>query len=220
MDGLSGGRLPAVSTQGGAAPTERTAEEAWAARYAALRRRLHAGARWDDDAVAALRALWAAGLSTATIGRVLGVTKNVVAGRAFRLRLAGRPSPIVRPAEAEIAGGGSRPPREAPMAPRVTPVVSGPAPRVAPAVVAAAGIFPGGQVAAGAMPGGIADGAPQGAPSAAAPPPASLYRRCRFPLWGHKEAPDGRFCGATTVLGGSWCAACRRRVFTRKGKAA
>lgn|SRR5208282_4359663 len=41
-----------------------------------------------------LRRLWAEGVSTKQIGLAIGVTKNAVVGRAHRLRLGARPSPI------------------------------------------------------------------------------------------------------------------------------
>src|SRR5271165_3098824 len=51
---------------------------------------------WSDEVVARLRALWADGHSTAEIGRRLGVSKNAVVGKAHRLDLPARPSPIRR----------------------------------------------------------------------------------------------------------------------------
>lgn len=54
---------------------------------------------WTDDAVLRLRSLWDEGHSTAEIGRRLGVSKNAVIGKAHRLDLPGRPSPIGRPAD-------------------------------------------------------------------------------------------------------------------------
>ena len=49
---------------------------------------------WTDAAVTNLRRLWDEGHATAEIGRRLGVTKNAVVGKAHRLDLPGRPSPI------------------------------------------------------------------------------------------------------------------------------
>lgn len=49
---------------------------------------------WRDDAILRLRILWEEGRSTAEIGRQLGVSKNAVIGKAHRLKLAQRPSPI------------------------------------------------------------------------------------------------------------------------------
>ncbi len=51
---------------------------------------------WNEEAIGRLRALWADGLSTAEIGRRMGITKNAVVGKAHRLQLSSRPSPIRR----------------------------------------------------------------------------------------------------------------------------
>jgi GcrA cell cycle regulator len=52
---------------------------------------------WDDDQIAKLKWLWNQTdpqLSTSEIGRRLGMTKNAIVGRAHRLHLTGRVSPI------------------------------------------------------------------------------------------------------------------------------
>ncbi len=51
---------------------------------------------WDDETIRHLRDLWAQGLSTAEIGRRLSVSKNAIVGKAHRLDLDARPSPIRR----------------------------------------------------------------------------------------------------------------------------
>jgi GcrA cell cycle regulator len=51
---------------------------------------------WDDETIRNLRDLWAQGLSTAEIGRRLSVSKNAIVGKAHRLDLDARPSPIRR----------------------------------------------------------------------------------------------------------------------------
>ena len=51
---------------------------------------------WTDDVINRLKALWAEGHSTAEIGRRMGVSKNAVVGKAHRLSLEARPSPIRR----------------------------------------------------------------------------------------------------------------------------
>src|ERR1700722_16521920 len=51
---------------------------------------------WSEETIVHLRGLWAAGHSTAEIGRRLGVSKNAVVGKAHRLDLTARPSPIRR----------------------------------------------------------------------------------------------------------------------------
>jgi GcrA cell cycle regulator len=54
---------------------------------------------WNEETICRLRALWAEGHSTAEIGRRMGVSKNAVVGKAHRLNLASRPSPIRRDGE-------------------------------------------------------------------------------------------------------------------------
>ena len=66
---------------------------------------------WTDEQVEELKRLWDKGLTTGEIGKALGVSKNAVVGKAHRLGLNGRPSPIRRgeddatavPAEKESA---------------------------------------------------------------------------------------------------------------------
>jgi GcrA cell cycle regulator len=53
---------------------------------------------WDEETIRLLRDLWTQGLSTAEIGRRLGVSKNAIVGKAHRLELDARPSPIRRDA--------------------------------------------------------------------------------------------------------------------------
>ncbi|MDR3533861.1 MAG: GcrA family cell cycle regulator [Rhodopila sp.] len=51
---------------------------------------------WSEETIARLRELWSEGHSTAEIGRRLGVSKNAVVGKAHRIDLPARPSPIRR----------------------------------------------------------------------------------------------------------------------------
>ena len=53
---------------------------------------------WDENNVTKLRELWDQGLPTAQIGKLLGFTKNAVVGKAHRIGLERRPSPIRRTA--------------------------------------------------------------------------------------------------------------------------
>lgn len=83
---------------------------------------------WDGEAIKKLRALWAEGHSTAEIGRRMGTSKNAIAGKAHRLALPARPSPI-------RSGGGA-----SPRAPRQTLpslVVGRDLPRIQPGVAMA-----------------------------------------------------------------------------------
>jgi len=59
---------------------------------------------WDEEMIARLRQLWQEGHSTAEIGRRMSITKNAVVGKAHRLTLPPRPSPIRRDmAEGHVA---------------------------------------------------------------------------------------------------------------------
>lgn len=51
---------------------------------------------WTDEKIGKLKKLWSEGLTTGEIGKRLGVSKNAVVGKAHRLGLKGRPSPIKR----------------------------------------------------------------------------------------------------------------------------
>ena len=51
---------------------------------------------WTEERVDNLKRLWGAGHSASEIGQAIGVTKNAVIGKAHRLKLSGRPSPIQR----------------------------------------------------------------------------------------------------------------------------
>ena len=62
---------------------------------------------WTPERMEMLGRLWEEGLSTAEIGRQLGLTKNAVIGKAHRLGLKGRPSPVKAPPKPAAA---ARPP--------------------------------------------------------------------------------------------------------------
>ena len=62
---------------------------------------------WTEETISRLRSLWQEGHSTAEIGRRLSITKNAVVGKAHRLILPARPSPIRK----NTAEPGSQPAR-------------------------------------------------------------------------------------------------------------
>ncbi len=66
------------------------------------------GFGWNDHTVGVLRLLWAEGQSTAEIGRRLGTSRNSVIGKAARLDLPKRPSPIKRASSAAPQSGPRR----------------------------------------------------------------------------------------------------------------
>ena len=49
---------------------------------------------WTDEKIKQLKKLWDKGLTTAEIGKKLDISKNAVVGKAHRLGLQARPSPI------------------------------------------------------------------------------------------------------------------------------
>lgn len=56
---------------------------------------------WDAATVQRLRLLWDSGKTAGHIAKILGVTRNAVCGKADRLNLKARPSPIIRPPEGD-----------------------------------------------------------------------------------------------------------------------
>lgn len=146
---------------------------------------------WTDELIQRLRVFWAEGLSTAEIGRRLGVSKNAVVGKAHRLDLTARPSPIRwegasetsrrrnrRPTDVPKPDGPTLPPLSSasPLSPQVAaPPAPAPAAPVravtAPPPVAAAASVPAAPhpPSAPAQPAAVPQAA---APTPTAPPPA------------------------------------------------
>lgn len=73
---------------------------------------------WTEELIGRLRQLWDQGLPTAEIGRQLSISKNAVVGKAHRLKLPSRPSPIRNRSNAGEAGETAS--RKRVMSPRVT----------------------------------------------------------------------------------------------------
>ncbi|MXP63443.1 GcrA cell cycle regulator [Roseomonas sp. M0104] len=158
---------------------------------------------WTAEAIETLRALWAEGHSTAEIGRRMGISKNAVVGKAHRLNLAARPSPIRR----EEAGAAAPAPVAAPEpvaatpgpAPAPTPAAARPAPAPAPALST---LPPATQpVAARPLP-----------PRRPAAPPTAVVRpfqragsrSCCWPI-GEPGTPEFRFCTGEAIPGKPYC---------------
>lgn len=134
---------------------------------------------WTEERVAELMRLWEAGRSASEIGRLLGVSKNSVVGKAHRMKLKARPSPIKRGAAPQL-----RRPAAAPVA--------------KPAAVQAAPVAPK-QVEIRA-----AQRAP--APRAARPAVRAGGKgpNCLWPI-GDPGDQDFHFCGAPAVPGKPYC---------------
>ena len=159
---------------------------------------------WTDDKVSMLREFWGQGLSANQIAqRIGGVTRNAVIGKAHRLGLDGRPSPIK-------AGPPGSAPRTRPAAKRV------PVPRIRLKVALRRVLqdsTQGRTPASGRTPAaGQAIGATQGAVSAAqfGPSPALRYvvraggPACKWPNGDPGDA-DFHFCGAPAADGRPYC---------------
>jgi GcrA cell cycle regulator len=144
---------------------------------------------WNDDTIILLKALWEEGLSTAEIGRRMGISKNAVVGKAHRLDLPARPSPIRR-------GEG------APAAPRAPRRVSGPTlPPLATSVAVA--VKPAPQPRPPVQPAPR----PQSVlrPVAATRPAAAgRITACCWPI-GEPGTPTFRFCDADALAGKPYC---------------
>ncbi len=170
---------------------------------------------WTEETIQRLRAFWAEGVSTAEIGRRLGVSKNAVVGKAHRLELLARPSPIRWDSEAPRARRrGPAPPRAC--GPTLPPLPSLPARQVAaPPVVAApppprpAPVAPP-QPAAAPRPVVAPPPVRQVAPRLVTVPPSRAYGgrivTCCWPL-GEPGTPGFRFCDDSALQGKPYCEA-------------
>ena len=152
---------------------------------------------WTNERVEELKRLWGQGQTASRIADLLGgVTRNAVIGKAHRLGLRGRPSPIRR----EENGAISRP---AP-APRASVPASAKA--ELPAVE-------------------VARSAPMPAPAAshAAIQPKMTQggggRTCSWPV-GDPKQPGFHFCGGEAVPGRPYCASHCGMAYQRKAEAA
>ena len=188
---------------------------------------------WTDERIETLRKMWEGGLTATQIAEELGqgVSRNAVIGKAHRLGMKPRPSPVKPNApEAKAAAPAAVPveakPAATPPAPPPEPRVSAPAPAAAeekPAADAPARETP---ALRSVGPGGFLRQNPgeQAAPIAPSPPrrlvPAkpseaiagktSLLdlndRICKWPI-GHPGEPDFHFCGDKVNPGFPYCVA-------------
>lgn len=181
---------------------------------------------WTDEIIAQLKELWGEGLSTAEIGRRLSITKNAVVGKAHRLGLPPRPSPIRRDGKPKTTATEKAEKPATPTA-EAAPQQSAPGTHEAsPAPVTAT--QPAAQPAAPVARTSPAAATPAreevverkekapAAPKAAAKPkptfrsvsdPEPQKRRgpaCCWPI-GDPGTPGFRFCGATPLPGKPYC---------------
>jgi len=164
---------------------------------------------WADEVIIRLRELWSEGHSTAEIGRRLGVSKNAVVGKAHRLELPARPSPIRR--EGERLPSRSGPPRRlaGPTLPPLSSASLG-SPSLGSTSLGSTSLAPA-KPAAGLPPrqSVIIAPRPSASPPRVALPPAPPrpYGRvitCCWPL-GEPGTRSFRFCDAESVPGKPYC---------------
>ncbi len=161
---------------------------------------------WPDEIIIRLRELWSEGHSTAEIGRRLGVTKNAVVGKAHRLELPARPSPIRREGEGERPQQRSGPPRRF-AGPTLPPLTS---------TAILSGAMAGNTALASAQPAAPPPPRPTVAvsprpvpspPRVVMPPPPRPYGRvitCCWPI-GEPGTRSFRFCDLESVPGKPYC---------------
>jgi GcrA cell cycle regulator len=189
---------------------------------------------WTDERIDRLKSLWMQGMTASQIADELGgVSRNAVIGKAHRLGLQSRPSPVKPNEEEGVSTGEDVAPWDEPVAAQpaaAAPVADAPPAQPSPAAEAQPHIAPA-QPAQPAQPqvrsigpGGFVRQAPgeQQAPIPPAPPrrlvPAkpspeiadktSLLdlneKICKWPI-GHPGEPDFHFCGAPANPGFPYC---------------
>jgi GcrA cell cycle regulator len=178
---------------------------------------------WTDERIDRLKTMWEKGMTASQIAEDLGgVSRNAVIGKAHRLGLQSRPSPVK-------ANEPSAAPAPKAAAPRVAapppPPPPPPAPRnFAPVYVPQAPTGPTGAQLRSVGPGGFLRQGPgdQAPPSTPAPPRRLVPAKpspdmagkttlldlndkiCKWPL-GHPGEPDFHFCGNVVNPGFPYC---------------
>ncbi len=128
---------------------------------------------WSEQRVAKLRTLWTAGHSASEIARRMHLNKNQVVGKAHRLKLTPRRSPIGR--QSTIDPNKPRTERRAAAKQIVAPVAVSALPPEAPPPEP-----------------------PPSAPVVAPPPPAPVRGTCSYPI-GEPGTRGFRFCDEPTA---------------------
>ena len=181
---------------------------------------------WTDERIDQLKTMWEKGMTASQIAEALGgVSRNAVIGKAHRLGLQSRPSPVKANEPAEPAPVASPPPPSVPKpAPRTladVPRAAPPPPSLYPPAVPSG---PTGAQLRSIGPGGFMRQGPgdQAPPATPAPPRRLVPARpsaeiagktslldlsdkiCKWPI-GHPGEPDFHFCGVTVNPGFPYC---------------
>jgi GcrA cell cycle regulator len=155
---------------------------------------------WTDERIAELRELWAQGYSASQIAKQIGgVTRNAVIGKAHRLGLQGRPSPI-----RSDGAGGRRSRRRAQFTPQT---ITATAPLAETAIAAPTDLAPEPAIEIPVeAPAEEAADAPNGP-------------RCVWPI-GDPGSPDFHFCNRPAAPERPYCSAHCTIAYIRKDKIA
>jgi GcrA cell cycle regulator len=142
---------------------------------------------WTEDRIATLKAGWEGGMTASQIAEQLGegVTRNAVIGKAHRLGLEARPSPV-KPGEEESAAAPAPAPAAA-SAPAAAPAAAIAAPAPAPAA---------------ARP--VAKKPARGGKAAKTTLLDLNEKICKWPI-GHPGDADFHFCGKPSQAGFPYC---------------
>lgn len=160
---------------------------------------------WTDERIDQLKALWEQGMTASQIADALGgVSRNAVIGKAHRLGLQSRPSPV-KSAEADDEKPAAPPPAPAAKANPPSPPSRKEAAAPEPAPVAAA---PAHDAPAPASPPAPPRRLVPAKPSAEIRDKTGLLdlndKICKWPI-GHPGEPDFHFCGHPVNQGFPYC---------------
>ena len=179
---------------------------------------------WTDERIDRLKSMWEKGMTASQIADDLGgVSRNAVIGKAHRLGLQARPSPVKPNDPAPTASAAPK----APPAPRVVAPVASPPPAPRPGLPPFTPQAPTGPTGAQLRsigPGGfLRQGPGDQAPPATPAPPRRLVpakpspeiagkttlldlndKICKWPM-GHPGEPDFHFCGNAVNPGFPYC---------------
>ena len=182
---------------------------------------------WTDERIDQLKSMWEKGMTASQIAETLGgVSRNAVIGKAHRLGLQARPSPVKANEVEEVV---APPPPPAPVPPpRPAPrTAASPGPMIVPPPSPFPPAIPSGPTGAQLRsigPGGFLRQGPgdQAPPATPAPPRRLVPARpsaeiagktsllelndkiCKWPM-GHPGEPDFHFCGDEVNLGFPYC---------------
>jgi GcrA cell cycle regulator len=152
---------------------------------------------WTEERIAKLKHGWESGMTATQIAEMLGegVTRNAVIGKAHRLGLESRPSPV-KATDTAPSPVAAPAPRPAPPAPASPP----PAAPVAAAPLAPAPVDPAPMPAVARPAAKPAKGGKQGRTTL-----LDLNDKvCKWPI-GHPGEPDFHFCGKPSQAGFPYC---------------